>query len=232
VTAIRKFPVFIALLVGGITGLASAAGAAETTDSAGAKAQQLVRGFLRTADRYSAHFSQQLFDEDGVLIEESNGELWLERPGRFRWHYEPPMERLLISDGVKIWLYDVDLDQATVRRAEGAIEHTPAGLLVSGEEALDDYQLRLIEQGIEPKTGEQSHNYAAVEMIPNERQRDFQRIELGLRDNTLVRLTLDDRFGQKTIIYFTDIVLNPALDPTIFDFDVPEGVDLIDQTGR
>lgn len=230
VTAIRNFPVFVALLVVVIT--APAVSAAETTDNASAKAQQLVRSFLRAADRYSARFSQQLFDEDGILIEESNGEFWLERPGRFRWHYEPPMERLLISDGAKIWLYDMDLDQATVRRAEGAIEQTPAGLLVSGEEALDAYQLQLIEQGIEQEAGEQARDYAAVEMIPADRQSDFQRVELGLRDNTLVRLTLDDRFGQKTVIHFTDIVLNPALEPTFFDFDVPDGVDLIDQTGR
>jgi len=226
----RKFPVLVALLFSGFAAAADVSAATDVDDSD--DAQQLVREFLRAADRYSARFSQQLIDEDGVVVEESEGELWLERPGRFRWHYAAPMERLLISDGAKIWLYDMDLDQATVRSAEGAIEQTPAGLLVSGEDALDGYQLRLIEQGIEGKTGEQARDYAAVEMIPDERQSDFQRIELGLRDNKLVRLTLDDRFGQKTIIDFTDIVLNPALKPALFSFEVPDGVDVIDQTGR
>lgn len=222
----HKFPVFIALLVSGFSAAADVSAATDVAESD--DAQQLVREFLRAADRYSARFGQQLIDEEGVVVEESDGELWLERPGRFRWHYAAPMERLLISDGAKIWLYDMDLDQATVRSAEGAIEQTPAGLLVSGEEALDDYQLKLIE----PKTGEQARDYAAVEMIPDERKSDFERIELGLRDNKLVRLTLDDRFGQKTIIDFTDIVLNPALEPAIFSFEVPDGVDVIDQTGR
>ena len=225
-TSMRKFPVFIALLLAAIAVPVADVPAAETKE--GNDARELVREFLRAADRYSASFSQQLVDEDGVLVEETDGELWLARPGRFRWHYAPPIERLLISDGAAIWLYDVDLDQVTVRSAAGAIEQTPAGLLVSGEEALDDYQLKLIAR----ETGENDPDYSRVEMIPAETQSDFQRIELGLRDNRLIRLTLDDRFGQKTIIDFSNIVLNPALDPALFSLEVPARVDVIDQTAR
>jgi outer membrane lipoprotein carrier protein len=164
---------------------------------------------------------QQLVDEEGDVLEEGGGEFWLQRPGQFRWHYDPPMERLLVSDSVKIWLYDVELEQVTVRSADGALEQTPAGLLVASSMALDSYQLSIRER---------SGDFIAVGLIPTQAQSDFEDIVLGLEGSQLVSLTLADHFGQKTIITFLDIKPNPAIDPAIFSLEIPPGTDVIDQT--
>jgi outer membrane lipoprotein carrier protein len=214
----RKIHFILTLLLYGFFSLAHTFAYAQSeTDEARAHLQ----AFLDSADRYSARFVQQLVDDEGDVLEEGEGKFWLQRPGQFRWHYEPPMERLLVSDGEKIWLYDVELEQVTVRSADGALEQTPAGLLVASSMALENYQLSIRER---------SGDFIAVGMIPTQAQSDFEDIVLGLEGNRLVSLTLADHFGQKTIITFQAIDLNPPIDLTIFSLDIPPGTDVIDQT--
>jgi outer membrane lipoprotein carrier protein len=213
----RRLKLLVALAVYSVTTPVLA----DTTE----QARQLLRDFLGAADSYTAVFDQQHIDDEGKLLEKSNGEFWLQRPGRFRWSYLAPLERLIISDANRIWLYDPDLDQVTVRNADGALDQTPAGLLVSGEELLDAYDISL---------GETSSSLQMVKLVPlrgQGGQSDFLLIELGLRDNILQRLVLQDRFGQQTRIDFYDTRLNPSLDEDLFTFEVPAGIDVIDQTG-
>ncbi|MGI9291458.1 MAG: outer membrane lipoprotein chaperone LolA [Gammaproteobacteria bacterium] len=185
------------------------------------QARQLINDFLGATASYSAVFDQQLLDENGDILEESSGEFWLQRPGKFRWHYAPPLERLIVSDASKIWLFDPDLDQVTIRSADGALEQTPAGLLVSGTAMLEGYDVDLGESGA----------LQTVLLKPLRGDSEFTLITLALRDNRLRRLVLEDRFGQQTRIEFYDTKLNPSLKDGLFSFDPPEGVDIIDQTG-
>ncbi|MCP3999819.1 MAG: outer membrane lipoprotein chaperone LolA [Gammaproteobacteria bacterium] len=204
-----------ALLLYGLLGSALA-NQAETDE-----ARQRIQSFLDSANRYHAAFTQQLVDASGDVLEESSGEFWLQRPGQFRWHYAPPMERLLVSNGEKIWLYDIELEQVSVRAADGALEQTPAGLLVASSMALDDYQLSIRER---------SGELLNVGLKPLNGQSDFEDIVLGLEGSTLVSLTLADHFGQNTIIIFNDIEINPIIDISIFNLTFPPHVDIIDQT--
>jgi outer membrane lipoprotein carrier protein len=184
-------------------------------------ARSLLTSFIDSASRYSANFEQQLRDDAGEVIEDTSGKFWLQRPGMFRWHYAEPMERVLVSDGASIWLYDVDLDQVTKRTATGAIEQTPAGILVGDSATLDQYELSI---------NERRGNYVAISLQPKQGSGDFSGILIGLADNQLIDLRLNDRFGQTTVIRFTDATLNPTIDPAVFTLEVPAGVDVIDQT--
>jgi outer membrane lipoprotein carrier protein len=210
----RKIHLIFAVLLYGFCSLAYAQSEAD-------EARTHLQGFLDSADRYSARFVQQLVDEEGEVLDEGGGEFWLQRPGQFRWHYEPPMERLLVSNGEQIWLYDVELEQVTVRSADGALEQTPAGLLVASSMALDNYQLSIRER---------SGDFVAVGLIPTQAQSDFEDIVLGLEGTQLVSLTLADHFGQKTIINFHNINPDPLIDPIIFSLEIPPGTDVLDQT--
>jgi outer membrane lipoprotein carrier protein len=222
IAARYKLVIALAIFLVAAPGSAIADDASLNDASSREKARQLVVDFLQAADSYTAVFDQQLSDDEGALLEQSKGEFWLARPGRFRWHYASPLERLIISDGKRIWLFDPDLDQVTVRNADGALDQTPAGLLVSGEQMLDAFELSL---------GESSSSLETVRLVPVGMESDFRVIELGLHDNRLRRLTLEDRFGQQTRIDFYDIRLNPQLDTKLFTFEAPAGIDVIDQTG-
>ena len=212
-----KLTIAITVLLCGLLDMAHA------EDSETLEARQSIQAFLDSATRYSARFVQQLVDEEGVVLEEGSGEFWLQRPDKFRWHYAPPMERVLVSDGTRIWMHDVELEQITIRSADGTLEQTPAGLLVGSPTALDNYQLSIRE-----RMGKQIY----IGLSPKDAQSDFKDIVLGLEDNKLISLVLADRFGQQTVIQFTDIRINPPIAAALFSLEIPAGTDVIDQTAQ
>jgi len=203
------------LLVTGLCCLISAAAAADEA------AREHLLQFIRSADGYAANFSQQLLDEQGGEIESAEGKFWLKRPGQFRWHYDPPMERLLVSNGTYIWLYDVDLDQVTKRPAQGELEQTPAGILVGDESSLDNYELT-----VRTSNGD----YVEVGLEPIGSRGDFRDIVIALDNGQIVELRLADRFAQTTVIRFLDVQLNPVIPADQFRLELPDYVDIIDQT--
>ncbi len=189
--------------------------------TAGKSARDHLQAFIASADSYTAQFDQQLLDENGQEIETASGQFWLQRPGQFRWHYEPPMERLLVSDGEFIWLYDIDLDQVTKRAAGGEVEKTPAGILVGDESALDNYELSIREE---------REGYVEIGLRPSTARTDFEDIVIALDKGRITQLRLADRFAQVTVIRFTDVRVNPDVPADTFRLELPDYVDVIDQT--
>lgn len=181
---------------------------------------QVLCNFLTEFDTYSADFDQVVSDETGDVVEEGSGTLWLQRPGMFRWNYSAPWEQLIVADGTDIWIYDTELEQATVRPAGDAIARTPAGLLAGNLAALDSYQVSTVYSEADG---------AEVTLVPNAGSSDFRKIVLAFTESKLASLTILDSFGQQTLIAFDNMRRNPPLDAGLFTFVLPDGADLIDQ---
>jgi len=193
----------------------------EPTDILAADAARtLVSSFIESTDSYHAKFVQVLQNAAGDVLEEETGQLWLQRPGKFRWEYAIPWERQIVANEADIWMYDAELEQITVRSAEGALLESPAALLVGDLSALEDYR----SSGVRASDG-----FTLVNLEPLTGHGDFQLIGLGFMDGMLVSLELHDRFGQRTLIRFSSIVRNPKLNQDIFNFEIPDGADVIDQ---
>jgi outer membrane lipoprotein carrier protein len=173
---------------------------------------------VRTLD---AKFTQQVFGEDGELVQESSGSVQLARPGRFRWEYEKPDQQLILADGEKFWIYDPELEQATVRSIESALGTAPI-MLLTGQRPLED-QFK-----IEPAVTEGDLQW--VELVPRVQDTEFNRIKLGLSKEGVRSMVLHDQFGQQTVIRLHDVRTNVAIDPARFEFDPPVGTDVIDAT--
>lgn len=172
---------------------------------------------LSELDTVSARFEQRVFDEQDNLFEETGGTVLIDRPGRFRFDYEDPPQ-LIVGDGAKVWIYDRELAQVTVRRAGDALGSTPAVLLASGRPVEEVFRVRalgagggLVWFGVEPKAEDAS----------------FVRIRLGFAGAELRRMELLDRFGQTTRLDFDDFRRNPAIPAGAFTFVPPEGVDVV-----
>src|SRR5690554_3230677 len=95
-------------------------------------AAERLNELLSQAQTMTGGFSQMTLSSNGASLQETTGSLELKRPGMFRWHTDPPLEQLLVSDGEKIWLYDPDLEQVTIQQMDQRLSHTPA-LLLSGD---------------------------------------------------------------------------------------------------
>ena len=179
-----------------------------------------LENYLAQTRSLIADFLQTSIDEKNNPGKKMSGEFYLRRPGQFRWDYQQPYRQEIVSDGDKVWFYDVDLEQVTVKKINNAIGSTPA-LLLSGEEPLDkNYRLEEIGEN----DGKQW-----VRLTPKEENNSFKAILIGVKEKQLEAMELSDNFGQITRIYFSNIRRNIAIDASKFTFKPPVGVDMFEE---
>jgi len=179
---------------------------------------QRLRDFLEQVDTLQARFQQDVIDPDQQLVERAKGTLLLRRPGQFRWDYDAPHERVIVADGRRIWMYEVDLAQVTVRPMLESLGETPAALLSGDADVLDRFEY----QGFDRRKG-----LIWVRLRPISAASDFAYIRLGFDARHLVQLELEDRLGQKIHMTFDRIRVNQPIDNGAFRLKVPDGVDII-----
>ena len=204
----------VVLMVGGSAAALAQTAHAQTTKSAPSKLDEFLQG-LQTLQ---ADFRQTLRDGQGRLIEESQGVLAIHRPDRFRWDYVKPHEQTIVADGKKLWLYDVDLEQVTVRSMEQSLTGTPAVLLSGSEDLRTSFKI----SGTESKGGE-----TIVSLVPKRGDTDFKQVRIKLVGKQLAGMVLSDKLGQSTTLEFSNVLRNVPLDDARFVFAPPAGVDVI-----
>jgi outer membrane lipoprotein carrier protein len=183
-----------------------------------ADAQTQLRDFIGQTQTLSAQFSQTVTDRTGRRIQDSTGTLYLARPGRFRWVYEKPYAQLIVGDGKKLWIYDEELEQVTVRKLDRAIGESPAALLAGSND---------IEKLFVLKDGGRRDGLDWLEATPKSREGNFEQVRMGFKGIEIKAMEVKDNFGQTTRLRFTDVKRNPALPAKLFRFTPPKGVDVI-----
>lgn len=178
----------------------------------------LVDEFISDVKTLESRFEQSLMDAQGDIVEVSSGTLEINRPDQFRWAYNEPFEQSLVADGLNIWSYDVDLAQVTVKPQVEALANTPALLLGGSASAMDEF----IYDGSYEDGG-----LTWVRMHPVDTDSGFSRLELAFSDRTLARMLFFDNLEQTTLVSLNNVVVNEAIDPGIFDFKAPAGVDVV-----
>lgn len=182
------------------------------------EALERLRAFSEDLTSFSATFEQTLYDEDDFPIRENSGSAHLEKPGKFRWEYTEPYDQLIVSNGERMWMYEEDLEQVTVREFDKALGQAPIALL-SGSAPLDE------EFEVEA-TGERE-GLLWVQLEPKVKDTDFRRIYLGFDETSLKVMELRDRFDGATQVVFDDVEINTDIPADQFTFEPPEGVDIV-----
>lgn len=178
-----------------------------------------LKTFIQEAKTVRATFTQTLLDKHARTLQESSGTMLFERPDKFRWTYEKPYEQLIVGDGDKVWFYDQDLDQVTVRQLDLAIGSSPAALLAGNIDIEANFEL--VEIG-------RNDQIEWLEATPKTNESAFEIIQLGFSlDGTLEIMTLRDNFGQTTLLIFSNLDKNPKLPADLFKFTPPDGADVI-----
>ena len=179
-----------------------------------------LKSLLRETLTARARFAQIVLDKDLKVLQQSAGNMAFARPGRFRWEYEKPYQQLIVGDGSRLWIYDRDLNQVTVRRLDGALGSSPAALLAGSNEIERGYTLSKAgnEQGLE-----------WLEAVPRARDTVFESIRLAFSKSGLEAMELRDQFAQVTVIKFSAMERNGELSPGLFQFSPPPGADVINE---
>jgi len=186
--------------------------------SAHAGAIDKLHRFLETTKTLRADFAQIVVAKNGKRPQQSVGVMMISRPGKFRWQIDKPYSQLLVGDGEKIWIYDPDLRQVTVKKMDAALGSTPAALLVGGNSLEKNFNLR--------ELGERE-GMEWLEATPKSPDSGFEKLHLGFAGDDLKSMELFDNFGQTTSLAFANVQRNPSLPAANFRFVPPAGADVI-----
>ena len=179
-----------------------------------------LKGLLNQTTTATARFAQAVLDKNNKPLQQVTGTMEFSRPGRFRWEYNKPYEQTIVGDGSRLWIYDKDLNQVTVRKLDRALGASPAALLAGSNE---------IEKGYTLKSVGTDGGLDWLEAVPKTQDTAFERIRLGFGKTGLEAMELKDAFGQTTVIKFADLERNVKLSPDAFKFTPPKGAAVISE---
>ena len=185
---------------------------------AGAAGVDTLTTYLRETSSARAQFSQVVYDRNKRKLQETSGTMQFARPGRIRWAYEKPYEQLIVGDGAKLWVYDKDLNQVTVKGITQAIGGSPAALLAGSND---------IEKEFHVSDGGVQDGLQWIEAVPRGAEATFQKVRMGFGKSGLEAMELADNFGQTTRLRFLNLQRNPKVDPADFRFEPPKGADVL-----
>jgi outer membrane lipoprotein carrier protein len=179
-----------------------------------------LKNLLQQTTTARARFAQMVLDRNMKTLQQVTGTMQFSRPGKFRWEYDKPFEQTIVSDGSRVWLYDKDLNQVTIRRLDRALGSSPAALLAGSNEIEKSYTLTSVgsQEGLD-----------WLEAMPKTQDTAFERIRLGFGKAGLEALELRDQFGQITVIKFSTIERNAKIPQEAFRFTPPTGADVISE---
>jgi outer membrane lipoprotein carrier protein len=189
--------------------------------AAHADAVDALREFTRDAKTGRATFTQVVTSTDTAKKKTSSGSFEFARPNRFRFAYAKPYEQVIVGDGESVWLYDVDLQQVTVRAMDQALGATPAALL-AGANVEKDFELK-----VQPSA--QGLDWVQATPRIKGEAASFQSLRVGFRGKALAAIELVDNFGQRSLLSFTDVATNVTPAADAFRFTPPKGVEVLKQ---
>lgn len=175
------------------------------------------RAFVQSTQSARADFTQTVTDAKGKISKPAKGVLQFQRPGKFRWVVEKPAQ-VIVGDGKKVWLFDEDLNQVTVKKLDAAFSSTPAALLAGRAE---------IEAAFTLVAGGQAEGLNWVQAEPKQKDAGIEKIRMGFAAGDLRVMLLFDAFGNQTRIVLGPLDRNARIDARVFTFTPPKGADVV-----
>jgi len=184
-------------------------------DGADAKA---LAALLRPVTTLSAHFTQTVLGARFELLQSAEGELHIQRPGKFRWRIVAPYPQLIVTQGDRLWVYDEDLDQVQIRPLAEAFDGTPARVLAGALDELEnDFEVTRVAQREED----------VFRLVRRAQGAAYRELLLHFTGGRIREIEVMDSLGQLTQVRLSNVEVNEPLDPALFTFEIPPGVDVI-----
>jgi len=197
--------------------LLAGAGAAHAADTARAQ----LDAFAQNLHSLSGNFNQTVYDANGRSSQTARGALALQAPRQFRWDTQAPYKQVIVADGKKVWIYDPELEQVTVRDQGTQEAHSPLTVLTDLSQLDRDF-----------KAGEQGERDGLqwLRLISRAKDPQFEYADIGFANDAPRRMVFKDTLGNRTEIVFTDWQRNPKLPADTFIFTPPKGTDVVGDT--
>lgn len=223
------------VLLTGLLGVSTAAGAGGSGDAAspgaqaggGACAQAVaakVQAHYDAVKDLEAHFEQVTrsvaFAGSSAGEERSSGRVIFAKPGRMRWTYEKPEKNLVVSDGHTLWLYDPSQKQVQVMPVGKGFLSGAAIEFLLGEGRI---------QKSFRATAEDCRGSEVKLVLRPREDATYEHLELvvdpssgAIRESVVV-----DLFGNRTEVRFSDVHENRGVARSVFHFEPPPGTQVL-----
>lgn len=177
-----------------------------------------LKAFFQSTHTVRAQFHQTVSDNQSRKLQEVDGSMQLQRPDKFRWDYNKPYVQEIVGDGEKVWLFDPELNQVTVRMMSKALGSSPAALLAGSADLEKNFVLKDVNR---------QDDLEWLLATPKDSESGFERVFLGFKSDFLNKMELHDSFGHTTVIEFSRLERNPKLAVQDFRFTPPAGADVV-----
>jgi outer membrane lipoprotein carrier protein len=177
-----------------------------------------LKEFSAVAKTAKGEFVQKMQKNSAGAMEISSGSFAFSRPGKFRW--EVKFEQLMVADGEKLFFFDKDLNQVTVKGLQDAVGASPALLLFGGTDLEKAFTLSALPS---------KDSVEWLEALPKSKEAGFDRIILGFAAGVPAQMEVRDAFNRVTSFTFQSVERNAKIDAEQFRFVAPKGADVIKQ---
>ena len=167
-----------------------------------------------------ADFVQYVLDASGSRLQETHGHMVLAQPNQFWWQTADPFAQLIVSNGKRLWIYDKDLEQVTVQSLDQRTTSTPALLLSGNSTDIGDEFTVVMKRS--------DNGLVLYRLTPKDPESLYQTLRLNFKNNQLIEMQLEDSMYQKTSLIFSNMVFNPKIEGGLFEFVVPENIDVFE----
>ena len=195
--------------------------------SAWAGGLESLEAFVKNAKSGRAEFTQTVTPpaREGrkARVKSSSGTFEFQRPGKFRFDYKKPFAQTIVADGQTLWLFDADLNQVTQRKQQQALGSTPAALIAAAPD------LRALQADFTLEAQPEREGLQWVKATPRSKDGQLQHVQVGFQGDALAALEILDAFGQRSVLRFGKLEVNPSLPASTFEFKAPVGADVIRQ---
>ncbi|OUL98666.1 outer membrane lipoprotein chaperone LolA [Variovorax sp. JS1663] len=195
--------------------------------SAWAGGMESLEAFVKNAKSGRAEFTQTVTappkEGQTARAKVSSGSFEFQRPGKFRFDYKKPFAQSIVADGETLSLYDADLNQVTQRKQAQALGSTPAALIAAAPD------LRALQADFALEAAPERDGLQWVKATPKSKDGQLQSVQIGFQGDALAALEILDSFGQRSVLKFSKVELNPSLPAGTFQFKAPAGADVIRQ---
>lgn len=191
--------------------------AADNDSSNANKAQTILSDLRAGLTALQAEFIQYELTQDGRVVEENSGTVWMQAPDYFKWHYQEPFEQLIVADGQQVWVYDEDLQQVTVKSQKNNLN--PIYVIINEELSTRYYDITY---------DGKKESLDWVKLTPKESSNEVKSVLLGITGNQLHSIHVNNQLDQTLVFEFDALKRNPELGQDTFQFTPPKGVDVVE----
>lgn len=190
------------------------------------KKSETLWAYLSKMHTYRANFEQTTRDANGQVVQRSYGSMALIRPGYLKWETIAPTHQLLFVNRNTVWIYDVDLEQAS-KSTLSTPHYNNSGALLSSSVAQIRRQFHV--DSVKIQQGQTCFILHKKQTTTDDDMKN-DKITLCFKNAILQSMALTHHFGDETQFVFSNIRTNHLISLSIFQFTPPDGVEIIDQS--